>query len=231
MHFVAWRGLADEYRKATDGHSPWKPDEKNAVPICYNDIDSADLSDSLRAVIKSEGIGGLAFIPLISSGNLIGKFMVYFNAPHEFSEAELDLSLTIARQLASAVDRKRAEEALRRNEEMFSTLVDAAPFGVYFIDSRISFARRSTKVRKRCSAASTHSWDVTLPRSCTLSGRNRSRRKPLSAFGIPSAQASLLFRQPVIEERANIDEIQAYDWQIHRITLSGWNIRRGLLFL
>src|SRR6185503_14099064 len=33
MRFVAWRGLSESYRKATDGHSPWKPDEKNAEPI------------------------------------------------------------------------------------------------------------------------------------------------------------------------------------------------------
>src|SRR5688572_22671394 len=57
MRFVAWRGLSDEYRKATEGHSPWKPDEKNAEPIGINDINTAELSDSLRAVIKGEGIG------------------------------------------------------------------------------------------------------------------------------------------------------------------------------
>ncbi|WP_342752268.1 hypothetical protein [Aphanothece hegewaldii] len=32
-------------------------------------------------------------------------------------------------------DRKQSEELLRRSEEMFSTLVEHAPFGVYFIDS------------------------------------------------------------------------------------------------
>src|SRR6185503_7413649 len=34
MRFVAWRGLSDGYRKVTDGHSPWQPDEKNPEPIC-----------------------------------------------------------------------------------------------------------------------------------------------------------------------------------------------------
>ena len=111
MRFVAWRGLSDEYRKATEGHSPWKPDEKNAEPIGINDIGVAELSDSLKAVIQEEGIGSLAFIPLVSNGKLIGKFMVYFNVPHVFSEGELDLSLTIARQLAFGIDRKRSEEA------------------------------------------------------------------------------------------------------------------------
>ena len=29
MKFVAWRGLSDAYRRAVEGHSPWKPDTKN----------------------------------------------------------------------------------------------------------------------------------------------------------------------------------------------------------
>ena len=33
MRFVAWRGLSDEYRRAVDGHSPWKPEDKS--PIRY----------------------------------------------------------------------------------------------------------------------------------------------------------------------------------------------------
>jgi PAS domain S-box-containing protein len=119
MRFVAWRGLSDDYRKAIDGHSPWKPGEKNAGPICISEIDTTDLSDSLKAVIKREGISSLAFIPLVSNGKLIGKLMAYFNASHIFSDSELGLSLTIARQLAFGIDRRRAEEALRQSEERF----------------------------------------------------------------------------------------------------------------
>ena len=26
MRFSAWRGLSDEYRRAVEGYSPWKPD-------------------------------------------------------------------------------------------------------------------------------------------------------------------------------------------------------------
>ncbi len=134
IRFVAWHGLSDEYRKATDGHSPWKYGEKNPKPIYYDTIDASDLSDALKAVIAKEGIHSLAFIPLISNGTLIGKFMVYFNTPHTFSESELDLGQTIARQLAAGVDRKRAEESLRVSEEKYRRIVETANEGVWEID-------------------------------------------------------------------------------------------------
>jgi PAS domain S-box-containing protein len=130
MRFTAWRGLSDEYRKATDGHSPWQPDEKNAVPITIGDIATAKLDDSLRTVIQAEGIGALAFIPLISNGRLIGKFMLYFNQPHRFNDDDINTSLTIAYQLALAIDRKRSEQALRESEQRLSLTYQHARVGI-----------------------------------------------------------------------------------------------------
>ena len=130
MRFVAWDGLSEEYRQATDGHSPWKADEKNPVPIAIANIHNSDLSDSLKAVIAKEGIGSLAFIPILFQGRLIGKFMVYFNTPHIFSDSELDLSTTIARQLASVVDRKRNEYALRESQQRLALVYNHAAVGL-----------------------------------------------------------------------------------------------------
>ena len=125
MRFVAWRGLSEDYRKATDGHSPWKPDERDPQPVVMDDVRAAELSASLRAVIQAEGIASLAFIPLVSNGTLIGKFMVYFDAPHAFEEGELDLGQTIARLLASAIDRKRADVQLRESEQRYRAVVES----------------------------------------------------------------------------------------------------------
>jgi len=115
MHFKSWRGLSNDYRAATDGHSAWRPDERNPQPVCITDINAADLTESLKAVIRKEGIGALAFIPLVLDGKLTGKFMVHFNAPHQFAPDEIDLSLTIARQLSFAIQRRRNDEALEQS--------------------------------------------------------------------------------------------------------------------
>jgi PAS domain S-box-containing protein len=117
MHFKSWRGLSKDYRGATDGHSAWRPNETNPQPICVTDINTADLSESLKAVVKKEGIGALAFIPLVSDGKLTGKFMAYFNAPHQFAPDEIDVSLTIARQLSFAIQRCKTDENLRESNK------------------------------------------------------------------------------------------------------------------
>jgi len=134
MRFVAWRGLFDAYRRATEGHSPWTPEVKDPQPICIDHVDRADLGASLQATIKAEGIGALAFIPLVTDGRLIGKFMSYYDASHVFTDAEVDLAVAIGRQLGFGVERMRAEEALRQSEARESaraaelrTIMEAVP--------------------------------------------------------------------------------------------------------
>ena len=131
MRFVAWRGLSDEYRRFAEGHSPWQSDEKNPEPISIEDVETSNLDAGLKNVLKSEGIGALAFIPLISNGKLIGKFMAYFDEPHALNESDHDLALTIAHQLAFGIDRNQAEDALRESEKRFRSMADSSPMLIW----------------------------------------------------------------------------------------------------
>ncbi len=117
MRFVAWRRLSDNYRAAAAGHSPWKADEKHPEPITMPDLAASEIGEPLRSVIEQEGIRALGFIPLVTEGRLIGKFMLYYDAPHDFSAGEIELALIIARQLAFGVERKRADAQRRRTQE------------------------------------------------------------------------------------------------------------------
>lgn len=116
MRFVGWRGLSSEYRTAVEGHSPWTVETKDPEPVPVTDVERAGFPDDLRAAVQSEGIGALAFIPLVVNNALIGKFMTYYPEPHAFGETEIALSVAIARQLAFSIARMRAEEAVRRKE-------------------------------------------------------------------------------------------------------------------
>jgi PAS domain S-box-containing protein len=121
MRFAAWRGLSDGYRRALEGHSPWTRDAKEPQPVCIEDIEGASFPEALKETIKAEQIGALAFVPLVANTVLIGKFMTYYAARHAFSDAELALSLTIARQFGFSLERRRAEEALRETQRQLES--------------------------------------------------------------------------------------------------------------
>src|SRR5262249_47667205 len=116
--------LSEAYRKAVEGHSPWMRDTRDPQPIAIDEVEASDLHESLKATVLTEGIGALAFVPLEAGGALIGKFMTYFDRPHPFSTAEIDLAVVIARQLGFSLARHNAEEA-RRCAEQASRLLGA----------------------------------------------------------------------------------------------------------
>ena len=118
MRFKGWRGISDAYRAAVEGHTPWSPDEADAHPITITDVAvEPSLAEGLRRTVLDEGIRAMAFIPLLSAGRLIGKFMVYQDSAHEFTQVELQLCQTIASQVAFAIERMRSEESLRRAKD------------------------------------------------------------------------------------------------------------------
>ena len=123
MRFRAWRGLSDAYRLATDGHSPWTPETRDPVPVLVEDaaIDP-NLSDALRPIILDEGIRALAFIPIVQDGRVLGKFMLYFDRPHQFDDEELAIARTIANHIAFALGRAQAADALATSRDRLALL-------------------------------------------------------------------------------------------------------------
>ncbi|MEX2571594.1 MAG: PAS domain S-box protein [Gemmatimonadota bacterium] len=118
MRFQAWSGISEGYREEVDGHSPWSADTTDPEALVIADVGAdEDLAADLRETILSEGIRAMAFIPLVSRGQLLGKFMLYFDAPHEFQADELELSRTIAGTVAFAISRVRDEWAIREAKE------------------------------------------------------------------------------------------------------------------
>ncbi len=126
MRFKAWIGLSENYRKAVEGHSPWKPDEPNPQPILIANVrEDKTLSEDLKQAILSEGIEAIAFVPLTFEGKLIGKFMLYYNQPHEFTYDEISLAQTIAIQISLALKKKSTEIELLNWKDKFEKIISA----------------------------------------------------------------------------------------------------------
>ena len=136
MRFKAHRRLSEGYRQAVEGHTPWRPDSPDPEPIVVSDVMSDASLAPYAGTIAAEGIAAMAFIPLVSLGRVIGKFMLYYDTPRTRSPEELQLAGVIASQVAFAVERTRAEASARRSEERLRFALDAAMMGTWDWDLR-----------------------------------------------------------------------------------------------
>jgi PAS domain S-box-containing protein len=168
---------------------------------------------------RLSGIRAMQCTRLVSrNGRLVGMISTHWRDVHEPAERELRLFDVLARQTADVIERRGAEEALRQTEQTFSTLIENAPFGVYLIDAEFRLRTVNEGSRKvfsgiepligRDFAEIMHTlWQE--PFATETIERFRHTLKTGESFVSP----------PIIEKRANIEEIESYDWQIHRVLL------------
>jgi PAS domain S-box-containing protein len=126
MRFRKWRGLSDAYRAEVEGHSPWPRDAVEPQPVVVSDALDDPAWAPYLALFRREGIGALAFIPLVASGRLLGKFMVYYDRPRVLLPHEISVATAIANHVAAATDRFSAVAELKqtvRFNEMFTAIL------------------------------------------------------------------------------------------------------------
>jgi GAF domain-containing protein len=131
MRFKASRGLSETYRRAVEGHTPWTPDSPDPQPIVVADVLHEPSLEPFRRPIADEGIRAMAFIPLVALDRVVGKFMLYYDAPCTPTASELQLAGVIAAQVAFATQRAQAEAHARRSEERLRFALDAASMGTW----------------------------------------------------------------------------------------------------
>jgi PAS domain S-box-containing protein len=125
LRFRAWRGLSDRYRATTEGRSPWPSDAEDPQPVLVEDLAAAGYEPALERVMRKEGIGALAFLPLVRGGRLFGRFVLYRDSPHRWSDRDVLLARTIANHLASVIERADAQQALHASSERLALLLGA----------------------------------------------------------------------------------------------------------
>src|SRR3569833_2855786 len=101
-------------------------------------------------MFRRKRIGALGFIPLVSGGRLLGKFMVYYDRPRVLTPTELEVGRAIANHVAAAVARFRfmgeLQETVRFNE-MFTGLLGhdlRNPLAALISSARLAMSRDNT---------------------------------------------------------------------------------------
>jgi PAS domain S-box-containing protein len=130
MRFKAWRGLSDSYRRFAEGHSPWEVTDPDPQPVLVPDVSTEPSLAALRDVILGARIRALGFIPLLSRGVLLGKFMLYFDQTHAFTAEETELARTIAQYVAFAIERKLTEDALHESRDQLTVILQGVADGI-----------------------------------------------------------------------------------------------------
>lgn len=148
LTFRAWRNLSDSYRKAVEGHSPWPRDATAPEPLTFDDAAAEPTLASFHHLFRAEGIGALAFIPLVNAGRLVGKFMVYHDHPHAFAPHEIETARAIANHLASVITRftvlTKLEDTVRQNELFAAVLAHDLrnPLGAIMTAAHLALRRQ-----------------------------------------------------------------------------------------
>ena len=97
---------------------------------------TTELATSLQQRGKIEIAGPLPQqwlgIPLKVNQHIFGVLVLKsYSENHRFSERDEDVLTLVSQQLAAAIDRKRNEQALRRSEVSYRSLIQTAVYGIY----------------------------------------------------------------------------------------------------
>ena len=120
IRFKASRGLSLDYQRAVTGHTPWPAGTRDASPIVVPDVFSDRELAAYHEIFRREGLRALAFIPLAVDRGVLGKFMLYYDEPHQCPPDELAIAQAIAAHVALATERKRVELASRAQRAAFT---------------------------------------------------------------------------------------------------------------
>jgi PAS domain S-box-containing protein len=202
MRFKAYRGLSGEYRAAVQGHSPWTPDSVDVEPLLVPDVTREPSLRDYLPIFARERVAALAFIPLVSVGRVIGKFMLYYDAPHVFENEEVKLAAVIAASVAFAVERRRTEAVGRPSDASAATEASAAaeawewvvPAGAHHDERQDGLPSATLRQVRHCNVESSHDCMKILDLDGRLLYINRAG---LERLGVEDAHE--LLHRPLID--------------------------------
>jgi PAS domain S-box-containing protein len=124
-------------RHRLDNHGlPFATELRAGRTVAIDSIaeDPRTSSAEARAAFERLSIGALLDVPLVKQGSLVAILFIHVPEPRVWREAEIRFAQEVAERTWSALERARAETALRESEGRFRHLADLVPGFVWFTD-------------------------------------------------------------------------------------------------
>lgn len=134
MRFKASKGISARHRSIMEGKITWQRGDRDATAVTIPDVTQEPSVSTFLPTLELEGIRAIALIPLMGNGGLIGKFVLYYDKPHEFQAEELRLARTIATHVAFAAERQLAATALLESQERYREVFNNTAEGIFLVD-------------------------------------------------------------------------------------------------
>jgi signal transduction histidine kinase/CBS domain-containing protein/PAS domain-containing protein len=126
LRYQASMGLSDPYKQAVEAHLTTAEQTTKTIPVIISNMDYERGVESLNTMRVAEGIKATASFPLQYQGRQLGKLIVYYSQPHQFTATEIKLAKTITTYTAITLSRKQGEDALQESEERLRLALEAA---------------------------------------------------------------------------------------------------------
>jgi PAS domain S-box-containing protein len=122
----------------------------------------------------------------------------------------------IARDITA---RKRAEQDVRRSREALNGLIDRAPFGIYIVDSDFKI----TQMNARSQAGAFYNVRPIIGRNfedvTRIMWPEPVATEIVAAFRQTLETGETYRSRNFMSQRADTDNVESYEWELHRITL------------
>ncbi|MEO8308470.1 MAG: ATP-binding protein [Pseudomonadota bacterium] len=165
------------------------------------------------------GIASFICVPIISHGGWRFALVVNNSTPRVWRGDQLELMRELGARIWARLERARADEQLRRGAELLDFLIDRSPTGFYIVDAdfRVSHLNADSQARafRNINPAIGRRFDEAMRIIWP---------EPLATEIIDIFRHTLATGEPylspgLVSERADLPNVETYDWQLLRITM------------
>ena len=178
-----------------------------------------------RDLLLGEGVAALRSTPIVgTNGQVLGSFAFYYPTPRDPNPADPALTEAATHLAAIAIERAREHGQARQREArlaegaaQFASMVENAPFGTYAIDADFRITLASQIARRAFGIDALVGMDL-------AEALRRIWPEPFASHAIARFRHTLATGEPyvstdTVEQRADRDTTEAYEWRTERVRL------------